>query len=205
MKTIHFEELYHIGTLNPEHKGRESHEGAGLSVSLHPDAWRKIARLGGFPLHTLQKENNQFLDYYESLEDKSFEERILSWGLEKGYIAPATIYHVEYWDDELECVVRGSYTNKKVAEDEYEPYEEDEEAKLYSTDGYISLSPLQERTRASVSPSFVLPLLTTVFVEDETELDGVWWEEKLDVYAYSAPRGVIIPKRVNEWNVTQTK
>ena len=207
MKTIQFQTLYHYGTLHAEDKQRNSQEGAGLSVSLHPEVWKTLAKLGSVPLHTLQKENNQFLEYYASLKDKSLEENILSWGVEKGYIAPATLYHVSYLADDIDCMLHTIYTDKEEAMAEHENCIASEFKKIQydESDGYISLLPLQERTNSSAEPSSILPLLTTVFVEDETELDGVWWNEPLDVHAYVAPRGVIVPKRVYEWQFTQTK
>lgn len=44
----------------------------------------------------------------------------------------------------------------------------------------------------------------TVFVDETTTLDGVWWEDRLDVrVGGSAPRGTIVPSRLDDWSVTR--
>jgi hypothetical protein len=60
---VTLKKLYHVGSLNVENKRDHSYEGAGLSVSTHPDAWRKIAR-GHVTGDTYQavKPNNKFLN-----------------------------------------------------------------------------------------------------------------------------------------------
>lgn len=51
----------------------------------------------------------------------------------------------------------------------------------------------------SVAFSFAL----TVFVEEHTGLDGVWWEEPLSVkVGGSAPRAAILPSRIVEWEAS---
>jgi hypothetical protein len=59
----------HIGTLDPAAKGAFSWEAHGLSVSLHPEEWEAIARLGGRPWHLLERTGGVFLDYW-SLGEK---------------------------------------------------------------------------------------------------------------------------------------
>lgn len=67
---ISFTKLYHVGTLNPENKGSDSHEGSGLSVSVHPNEWTRIAKLGGGDLYSLSKSGNQFLDFHRMTDDE---------------------------------------------------------------------------------------------------------------------------------------
>ena len=60
--------VHHIGSFDPRDKGGrgESYEGVGLSVSLHPDAWMAIARLGGLPEWSLTAPDGggRFLDVH---------------------------------------------------------------------------------------------------------------------------------------------
>lgn len=201
MKLKTFETLYHVGTMNTAHKGKGSYEGSGLSVSLHPEEWRRIARLGGAPIHKLTKENNQFLDYYESMKEQGFEQKVIEWGVENGYIESATVYCVENYDEEFDRVVMGSYMDQKAAEDEYEAYEECDLTKMYARDWYVTLPKLDKRILAYGKSVLNISLLMTVYVEDQTDLDGIWWEEELDVFSYSAPRGVIVPSKISEWKM----
>ena len=42
-----FAKLWHVGSMNPRIKRPGSYEGAGLSVSVHPEDWQQIAEIGG--------------------------------------------------------------------------------------------------------------------------------------------------------------
>ena len=59
---------YHIGALDAAKKQRNSsgtslsYEGDGVSISNRPDAWVRIAQLGGNPLWLCQKPDGRFLD-----------------------------------------------------------------------------------------------------------------------------------------------
>jgi hypothetical protein len=61
--------VYHVGTLNLKDKAGDSYEGAGVSISLDPFAWVKIARIGGSPLWVAEKKRGQFLDSAKLSED----------------------------------------------------------------------------------------------------------------------------------------
>ncbi|WP_408903414.1 hypothetical protein [Methylobacterium radiotolerans] len=55
--------VHHVGSLDPARWGslhRSSQEGPCLSVSLCPDAWTGIARLGGCDPHTLGRDGGIF-------------------------------------------------------------------------------------------------------------------------------------------------
>ena len=43
----------------------------------------------------------------------------------------------------------------------------------------------------------------TAYAEDVLDLDGVWWNDELDVSAYSAPRGVIFASKMGAWTATR--
>ena len=49
LKTREFSSVIHLGELNQNEQSRSSHEGCLISASTCPDAWQKIARLGGQP------------------------------------------------------------------------------------------------------------------------------------------------------------
>lgn len=57
--------LGHLDTESPAKPGRlsgNSLEGSGLSISVTPKAWRKIAKLGGSDSYILTKESPHFAD-----------------------------------------------------------------------------------------------------------------------------------------------
>lgn len=35
----------------------------------------------------------------------------------------------------------------------------------------------------------------------ETNYDGVYWHDDLDIYSYSAPRGVIVLSKLDSWSM----
>jgi len=53
-----------------------------------------------------------------------------------------------------------------------------------------------------LSPTGILDYILPLYA-DTLGLDGVWWQDVLDVTKLSAPRGVIVPSKVNTWNITK--
>jgi len=193
--TKSFPKLWHVGTMDTTHKRNGSFEGAGLSVSTHPEAWRRIARghVTG-PTWILTKPGNKFLDHYRLTEAQSTE--IAKWAVQNGYAETATLYRVSHYDDELESEVYTDYHTREEAE-----YEADEESPIKEiVGGLVGTDSLHERTRTDASPVMVADLLSTLYAEDVLGLDGVWWNDKLSPEAYSAPRGVIFQSKVKEWS-----
>ena len=114
-----------------------------------------------------------------------------------------TLYRVTFYDDEMGCDCYSEYTDRSLAEEEAEGYEvEGYEVEVEEVAGYISTPIMQEKVKGRANPIMVNGLLTTLYVEEETDLDGVWWNDLLDVYAYSAPRGVIVLPRLKEWLIS---
>jgi hypothetical protein len=189
--TISFPILYHIGTLNPEDKGNDSYEGAGLSITTVPDAWMRITSLRG-NLHALTKPNNVFLHFHKmkKVQRKALEQ----WGIEQGYIVEKEMYRIYFYnEDEQKAFME--YGNKEEAILEKEEYQTMRKVKTIA-----STIKMDERVRSKLSSSSsALQLLATIYVEDILKFDGVWWADILDVYAYSAPRGVIPAYRLSEW------
>ena len=74
---LQFDDHCHIGTMKPSDKGRfhnkTSLEGNGLSVSEDPDAWRAIAKLGGFPTWSLTRDGSLFVDAH-ALQESHWQE-----------------------------------------------------------------------------------------------------------------------------------
>jgi hypothetical protein len=64
----------------------------------------------------------------------------------------------------------------------------------------IATDSLRQRTKNDAAPVTVPDLVLTVYAE-EHGYDGVWWNDRLDVQNYSAPRGVIVPSKIKSWTV----
>ena len=196
--------LYHVGTLEASKK-RDGYEGAGLSVSTHPDAWKQIARghVTG-DTHSATKEGNKFLDAH-GLSD-AHNEQIKQWALENDYLAQQETVTVCYYDDEMEDDLCSTFNSMADAEAEYD---EELEHMDVSVDkgGIVPTDKLKKETRQNrIDSTGVLEFVLPIFAEQQG-LDGVWWQDKLDVQRYSAPRGVIVPSKIKSWKfaVNETK
>lgn len=208
--TIVFDELFHIGSLNAADKGtthnRVSQEGNGLSVSLDPDAWMQIAKLGGNPIWVLRPTaNNSFVDAHSLSE--SHWAMVMGWAQTQGLANPTEIIEVSWYDSEedtrhafhFDASVPGELER---AQSELEDMEE-QDGKLIRFSGWQTTPALNDRIGFSVSASMVKDMALTLYVEDvlfEAQgTQGVWWEDMLDVGAYSAPRGVIHHRTQASW------
>ena len=81
--------------------------------------------------------------------------------------------------------------------------ESEDEKTIQTLNGYIMTDKMRERTLsydALINPD---QLLAVIYVEDVLDLDGVWWQDKLDVFKYSAPRGVINRHKLKDWTFIQ--
>lgn len=189
--------VFHVGDLNIKNKSTFSLEGSGLSVSINPDEWRKIAQLGNRDLYMLTNKNGIFVDGNKL--NKQQKNNVISWGIENMYITQSETYKVYWYDDELDddvCMEFSTY-------DEAKEQAGDEEIEV-NKGGILPTSLLFSTSMQSkIDPSQTFDLLLTVFVEKNTDYDGIWWNDKLDVMNYSAPRGVIFNSKLNDWDISK--
>jgi hypothetical protein len=191
---VTLKKLYHVGSLNAENKREHSYEGAGLSVSTHPDAWRKIAR-GHVTGDTYQavKPNNKFLN--ANRLSKNDKKEITEWALKNDLIEYVNTYRVSYYDDELASEVYSDYESYKEAE-----READDPSDIQTiNNGLKPTDKLKTLTRnPKMTVTGVLDYLLPLYAEN-MDYDGVWWNDMLDIGKYSAPRGVIVPSKIDTW------
>ncbi len=90
---VSFPKLFHVGTMNVADKQRGSYEGAGLSVSLHPEEWMHIAEIGG-PIWECRRRGNKFIDYYKL--SKHNKDVISMWAVHNGWGNYKTVWRVTY-------------------------------------------------------------------------------------------------------------
>lgn len=200
IKTKSFKHLYHVGTLDAGLKRSGSHEGSGLSVSTHPDAWREIAP--GYvtgDTYIANKPGNKFLDAHSlSKGDKL---KIANWGISQELLVPAETVRVSWYDDEMEDTMYMDFSSMEEAENEMGSLD-DYEIRTQLT-GYTATSKLKKLSNnQQIAPTGIIDFLLPLYAE-EAGFDGVWWEDKLDPLRYSAPRGVICVAKVNTWTFTK--
>lgn len=217
--TTAFHSVYHIGSLDPSHKGqthnRISQEGNGLSVSVDPDAWRQIARLGGYPTWELTSEAPRpFLDVL-SLTPAHWA-HLTAWARAQGFVEPCETVAVSWYDsDEAEseddrCEMIFSGPNAEMDAQAELTEHEGQDARLEPRPGWSATTAMNERIGFSVEASMAKDMALSLFTQDvllpatlsatqTSPIQGLWWEERLDVHAYSAPRGVILRPVVATW------
>lgn len=198
--TVSFDALFHIGTLDAADKGshfRSSYEGHGLSVSRDPEEWERIAKLGGLPWWELRRDGNVFLDAHRI--SKVLRSEIERWAIRSDYAVRERVWQVIYYDSELEAELAFLCTSRSAALEEQEALG-DLDARIEPHTTLKGTPRFCEQTGLPVDLGQFDQLLV-LWVEQETDLDGVWWE---DDYGYlSAPRGVIVPSKLPHWQRQQ--
>ena len=183
--------VVHIGSLRPDDKGvrGDSQEGSGLSFSVHPDAWERIAKLGGQPWWEADLSHLRILDGHSFVERHRNE--LEEWGEAQGWVIRGEGYRVSWEDEDLGFCSMVVDTEQEA---QNEAYERDD----MSLEGISVLRPtmkLLEAMRhspelAGKASSSAIQDLATIWAEQQG-LHGVWWEDRLDPINYSAPRGVV--------------
>lgn len=202
-------DLYHVGTMDISRKRSFSLEGDGLSVSICPNEWRRITRQTESGLWLLSKKDVKMLDYHK-LSVRSVN-NIVKWGIEKGLATKGVLYDVEsYIDDEL-CY--STYATYEEAinetdipfldeEDDAEEYEE-QLNRIVKREGIVATDKLKNKVSVDIDVGDVVKHIVLLYSEYVLKLDGVYWDDTLDILNYSAPRGVIFNSRLSSFSKTR--
>jgi len=92
------------------------------------------------------------------------------------------------------------FVSESQAQAEFESLE-GMSARIRPFEGWCATAALSERIGFQVEPALAVELAITCWVEDSTALEGVWWADKLAPEILSAPRGVILPGRLQGWSI----
>lgn len=201
--------VFHVGTMiHPPPGPRNSYEGNALSVSLCPEAWTSIARLGGRPIRQLVKPGGSFV-HARALSRKA-KNQIRTWARETGILGKATIWRLPMFDEEGESDGYMEFLDESEAQAEFNSYYGDsEEFEEQSEAPRLTKKPDDVATQKLLDivnvdgpvlgrSAFDFALMAWVY---NTDLDGVWWSENYDPISLSAPRGAISPGKIKQWAV----
>jgi hypothetical protein len=196
-----FKKLYHVGHLEgqPGLHVRSSYEGPCLSVSEVPNAWRSIAQLGGAPLWELRKAENQFLAVHRM--SKVLQNAVVQWGLGGGYVENHEGWITELDTDDGEAGRHALSETREIAEQDWGP--DEEVAGRYARIVPFATPKLEIFARQTVDLLLVPDMLTLAYAELVLGLDGVFWNEELDVFGLSAPRAGIFAGKLSSWSVVR--
>jgi len=195
------DKVYHVGTMKLKHRRDFSYEGSGLSVSLHPSAWTKIAKLGGNQTWELAKKGGKFIDALKM--KKSHWSVATEWGVAQRLVEKTTVWRSWTLDGETDRWGYSMHATEEEARAEIDGFDE-EEGRVDSVAHFKPTSKLTKGQKRKSSFAEVKDHLLVAYAEDRG-YDGVWWTEDLDVDAYSAPRGVIVTSKISSWKAAPTE
>lgn len=193
--------VYHVGTMDAQNRNkRYSFEGDALSVSLHPRAWQRIARLMGLRWE-LRKSEGKFLDMLKP----EVIQQLVSLGTAEGLLEKKELYRLYTYDCELDDEVFVTYASREEAEQDAELEDEPRIAAVTEVCGTERLRRAYPLVTASDchGDTALTVAANTLAAVGEFELlegvDGLWWDERLAPECLSAPRGSIFPHMVPTW------
>lgn len=214
---------FHVGDLSKKVQ-KNSYEGSGLSVSDCPEAWQRIARLGGEITYKLEREGGRFLDMlYVSIPVRK---ELFQWAVEKGYLTKNDIWVYHFYDEEFDGFYEMELPSLEdaQAEADWEELDEAEQAivmkrlKNRENEAEEYASTIFNATRfsatemlleaegwtGSCTSSQAEDFAIMRYAEEVLLLDGVYWDEELDVARLSAPRAVIFQSQLPYWKYRET-
>jgi hypothetical protein len=204
--TICISPVYHVGDLDDERtKPYTSHEGRGVSISVHPAAWEQIIRADGTSTHetlkTYKLTNPEAEIYYIDPSEPLTVEH--EWCIEHEFVKETSGFRVTYEDE-----VSGTAYMEFVAEETAQMEADARDGTVEETD-VLTLAPAGvkywldafRQTPEEADPVLIAGL-TPVWYAKANGYDGVWWDEEYDPKNYSAPRGVIFQSELESWEQT---
>lgn len=198
--------VFHVGSFDPAQKGtthnRCSLEGNGLSVSQHPEAWRGIARLGDEPTWRLTSENGPLAMVDVHAMNPDHWAFVHEWAQGAGLLQQTEVLRVSWMDEELggQCQMdfdlqQPGKTRADIEAAAQLEADDREKANIQKCASWKGTPALDVRIGFEVSCVLAQDMALTLFVQDElfdrNGAAGVWWNDDLDPYELSAPRGVI--------------
>ena len=205
LPVVSLPKVWHIGTMKQAEKAmqwKSSYEGAGLSVSVNPDAWESIAELGGSPwwqLARADKAPGRFLNLYATKGNSR--KALVEMATSKGWLVRGERFKVSYPDPETETRRICSFATEAQARTERDFLREEAEGnvRMWRVETELATPALEAIIGQTIAGEEGYELAVTALVEEFDTLDGVWWRAPLDVAALSAPVGVISLRALPLW------
>ena len=139
-------------------------------------------------------------------------DNITLWGVENGYLEEVFgRYFYCYYDEELGrdvaqlCLSFDEALEEACLDNLYETYEDflnsedGDEDMIYPTKSYKATEKLKAISLVDIDEESSAEQNFLLYIENNTDYDGVYWDEELDILGLSAPRGVIFNKRVDSF------
>jgi hypothetical protein len=196
--------VWHVGNLAaPRRKVSSSLEGSGLSVSEHPEEWTQIAKLGGQVTYELNRRDGQpgvFVNMLRLGQQRAVLEQAAA---DEGLLKHARRWRFVWWDDEDEATRYSLHASRVEASREAEFMD----GRVEPVEMFVGTTRLGEVWRSyftsRLDDTMASDFATLLLLERSGLYDGAWWNEILDPFGLSAPRGVIFQTRLPEWVATR--
>lgn len=196
-----FAALWHVGTMEASKKGKthnsQSQEGDGLSVSTCPDAWTRIAQLGGSPSWLLNKDSNAFVDAHRLTRTDRAD--VMHWGVDRGLVQPAKLWRA-YTTNEMGGMQYSEHATRDEAVAEID--DPDDPRSVRSVRSWKATDVLAKQLGWSPASLMLPDIILSYHAEADGRFDGVVWNDAFAPEEYSAPRAVIARGRLPSWTVT---
>lgn len=215
LPVLDLDTVYHIGTLDPSqcgHRWSTSQEYHCLSVSVCPEGWQQIARLGGLPLYKLQLSGGLFVDMQAALSNRDLVAEVEHWAHRQGLATKETRWFACRQDDELGTVLRIPCHSpmEALAEAGLESVQDSkDEAWIEGRSQWVASDALVVRYGLPANRGDDLEVLLVAWIEDIARpllgrpLDGLWWQDDYKPHALVAPKGGIFPDRLKAWQAAE--
>ena len=193
--------VFHVGSLDPARKNLRSYEGAGLSISLDPNEWSAIARLGS-RVWRLERPGARFLDALAL--HPSQRGAIEQWGLDLGWVDRVPAWRLTYFDEELGEDVYSLYADHATALTEATALDGTTPTVVELTSALVATDAFDDLTVTAGDLVIENPLIAAWVERCVPELEGVWWEYDRRPEVLSCPCGVIGVTRLAHWTAAET-
>lgn len=191
---VEHDTVTHVGTLDAADRDSHSHEGDGLSVSLHPDEWSQIAHLGARTAWRIERPDHaplRFVAWHDL--DETTRDRVRHWAADRGWVAQRPMVRATWTGmDDNGQDARWSFEADTEAEAAAEAEaHEGEDVSIESVHCWRATADFPDsRIHRDLDPTDVL--LSAYIREHRPDLDGVWWEDEYAPELLSCPRGVLV-------------
>lgn len=192
LPTMPIDRVHHIGTLTLADRGRQSYEGAGLSVCWDPEHWRAVMGNHTDPVHELVKSDGRFL-LASALGDAQ-RAAILDWGQREGLLAITGGFLTSGHDAETGRNIQTIHDSRTDAVQHLQ-LEETPAAPIAPVQRRIATGLLEELIDRAVTTDPADAILA-LWVDQHTDLDGVWWDGPNSMFG---ARGTISQRHLPSW------
>lgn len=210
--TIELNHLFHVGEIDPNDSAitsRSSYEAFCLSVSMHPEEWSRIARLGGRTTWKLERDQSKFVDVHAF--DSEQIDQVRDWAVMNEIALEQSLWKAWITNENGEwCYL--------ICESKQEAIHETEDADIEIGNGpaldgtcveeFFDLV-LTEKGMAMLErwgdpksgyEGALILFCRQILAPSDRDIVGIWWKDDYDPENLSCPRGGIFPERIDEFD-----